>query len=220
MKGKTIIFPHVPKSGGTSLKIQLEQSGLKTFMDYDWPPGLSPWLRKNSDRRNAEFKLLDFSNFDLVFGHFPIERYDSGDYRYVALVRDPYDRVISQLNYLFFRARKTPPLPDVRALAQLLESGELSPSEWVRKHGPHAMYRQYLGYWPRERFALVGDTSGYGDFIEGLRELLGIQLDAGVRERQSQGTEFEISWYEEKRIRWFLREEYKWYKEFTRGISR
>lgn len=33
----TIIFPHIPKSAGTSLKTQLEQSHLKLFLDYDHP---------------------------------------------------------------------------------------------------------------------------------------------------------------------------------------
>lgn len=220
MKRKTVIFPHVPKSGGTSLKVQIEQSRLKTFMDYDSPPGVSPWLRKNSDRRNAEFALLDFSNFDLVFGHFPIDRYDSDKYQYVALVRDPYSRLVSQLNYLLNRvATGVHHAANIVTLAKLLESGELTPSQWVRKHGAQSIYRSFLSYWPREKFALIGDTAHYADFIHGFNELTGIQLDAGVRERQSQGTAIEISNAEEQRIRRFLRDEYKWYDAFVLSSS-
>src|SRR5690606_1547202 len=126
---------------------------------------------------------LDFSNFDLVFGHFPIERYlcDDDRYQYVALVRDPYSRIVCQLKYLFYRAKHVPNAePSVRALAKLFESGELTPSDWVRKHGAWKMYQQYLAYWPRSRFTLVGDTSRYQEFTDQLNELAGIQIDPSV----------------------------------------
>jgi hypothetical protein len=215
MKGETIIFPHVPKAGGTSIKTQIEQSGLKTFMDYDAPPGSALWPRMHCERRNAECRLLDFGNFDIVFGHFPVERYDRPNYRYVALVRDPYSRIISQLNYLIARARKGPRAdPQVGVMARLLESGELSPVEWVKKNGLHSLYKQYLGYWDRKRFALVGDTSQYPEFVDQLNEMTGIQLDPGVRERQGAGALLEVSAEEEKAIRWWLRNEYEWYEAF------
>jgi hypothetical protein len=216
MKGDTIIFPHVPKAGGTSIKTQIEQSGLKTFMDYDAPPGVALWPRMQSERRNTECGLLDFSNFDIVFGHFPVERYDRPGYRYVALVRDPYSRIISQLNYLISRARKGPRAdPQVAITAKLLESGELSPSEWVKRYGLRSIYRQYLGYWPKERFSIVGDTSRYASFVEQLGEMTGITLDPEVRERQNQGSLLEVTDAEEKKIRWWLRDEYDWYNAFV-----
>lgn len=92
----TYIFPHVPKTGGSNIKKLLCESSLKVFLDYEFPPRIEPYHAKNCLRRNREFSLIDFSPFDIVFGHFPIERYRSGRYEYIALLRHPVDRAISQ----------------------------------------------------------------------------------------------------------------------------
>ncbi|MEM9776078.1 MAG: hypothetical protein AAF902_15985, partial [Chloroflexota bacterium] len=52
---KCIIFPHIPKCGGTSLKKQFDKSNLKVFYDYEFPPNNRlKYFQKLCDRRNWE----------------------------------------------------------------------------------------------------------------------------------------------------------------------
>lgn len=235
----TIIFPHVPKVGGTSILAQLRDSGLKVYIDYDAPPTVQPWHKRQCERRNAEARLLDFSAFDVVFGHFPIARYD-GDrgYDYVALTRDPFKRVVSDLNFMYRFEGRNPEHPrttdesgklldastghkrqlegmtgNSAAVLGRIKSGELPIDRFLNSSGRARYYDLYLGHWPRERFALVGDMSDYAGFLDRLGQKLGITLDAGVVERKGE-QHLEISPELEKRMRYLLRADYDWYNRF------
>lgn len=209
---KTIIFPHVPKTGGTTIHTQLKDSGLNLFLDYDAIPGLGKGLSENSQRRNKEFSNLDFSAFDIVFGHFPIERYQRDNYQYIAFVREPYARFVSQYNYLMSRDEPhgSGP-PHVTAQTRKLRSGEFTLVTWARRFGMFETYKLYLSYWPAERFALIGETSRFAEFAEQFRKLTGVMLDVEVKERQNTRAPYPISPEDEAQIRKLLRNEYAWY---------
>lgn len=239
----TVIFPHVPKVGGTTILRQLRESGLKVYVDYDAPPTVHPWHKRQCERRNAEAQLLDFSAFDVVFGHFPIARYDSErGYSYVALTRDPFKRVVSDLNFMYRFEGRNPEQPittdasgkplqasaghkrqlegmtgNSAAVLGQIKSGELPIDKFLNGSGRARYYDMYLGHWPRERFALVGDMSDYAGFLDGLGKLLGIGFSAGVVERKGQ-QHLDITPEQEKRMRYLLRGDYDWYNRFH-GIA-
>lgn len=104
-KNNTVIFPHIPKCGGTTIKSQLKNQASNVFLDYDRPPVHAGYGKKMCDRRNHEASFIDFSGCDLIFGHFPIERYTSEKNQYVALCRDSYDRCLSHVNFLMSAIR-------------------------------------------------------------------------------------------------------------------
>jgi len=235
----TIIFPHVPKVGGTSILKQLRESGLKVFVDYDAPPTVHPWHQRQCERRNAEARLLDFSAFDVVFGHFPVERYD-GDrgYTYVALTRDPFKRVVSDLNFMFRFEGRNPEQPATTddagntltasvghrrqlegmtgnspAVLERIRSGDLPIDKHLNGSGRARYYKLYLNHWPRERFGLVGDMSDYPGFLDRLGKLLRVQLSADVVERKGE-QRLTIDPEQEERIRYLLRDDYAWYNQF------
>lgn len=217
MTRTTYIFPHIPKCAGTSIQKQLEASGLRVFFDYEAPPGLADWHKRRCERRNADFDLLDFSAFDVVFGHFPILRYQRPNYRYIAQLRDPYERAISHYAYQISRHEKGLNLDPAaaRSIAQLA-SGEVSFATWLSRIGASQLYSLYLDRWPREKFTLVGDARRYSEFLADLGELLGISLDVAVQERpRDTSIELNISEDEEKRARALLREETEYYRSMT-----
>ena len=100
MNKNCFIFPHFAKCGGSSLRNQLENSNLNVYFDYEFPMHPSnKWMIEAAKRRNTETTLLNFENFDLVFGHFPISRYQRPEYRYIALMRHPIKRAVSHFFY-------------------------------------------------------------------------------------------------------------------------
>lgn len=217
----TFIFPHIPKSGGTSLKVQLEQAGLKVFFDYDAPPGPTAAQKSFEQRRNREYSLLDFSPFDLVFGHFPIVRYSRPDYRYIALVRDPLERAASHYFYQIQRSREGN--RNLRgknlAFAGNLASGTTTFPEFCEHLKLDRIYGRYLDYRRRGEFALIGDTSRYSEFVQGLNELLGTRLNADVWERK--GTDMNllrIPSHELNEARELMQRETMWYRALT-GVA-
>lgn len=213
---KTIIFPHVPKTGGTTIQDQLKETDLRVYHDSDAVPGKSRWVRDNVARRNLECSFLDFSPFDLVYGHFPVERYDSDRYAHVALVRDPVDRAISHYLYAIWRYRNRPNLAaEQRANLKAVGEGEVDFLEFIRQHRMNKFYKQFLGYWDKSRFILIGDTSRYGEFIGQLNELLGTSFTASVQRRKREDTAFALSAEEEKAARKYLADECAWYEAFV-----
>lgn len=208
LRDMTYVFPHVPKCGGTSLLKNLQQTGLALFLDYDAIVG--PPMH----RRNAEFARLDFSPFDVIYGHFPVNRYQGSKYQYVALVRDPIERSISSFHYVGSRASK--PSVYLGEMAKRIAAGEVSFLEYLRA-APHArrIYAHFLQYWPRDRFVLVGTTERYGEFLDRLSSLLRVPLSNDIKERMS-GRTLELSGKELLEAREILAHEYHWYQAFTR----
>jgi hypothetical protein len=212
MEKRPIVFPHVPKCGGTSLLTHLKESGLNVLYDYE------AWVGPASDKKNETSVGADFSGYDVIYGHFPITRYDGPDFRYVALVRDPVERAIS--NYIFHRemSRQFPDGKDFYTrLGKWIDRGELSFVEYLNvAPDMKVVYERFMGYWSPRRFSLIGTTENYDAFLKGLSDLTGVMFENTIRERKRQE---DISLTREDRIkaRMWLRLEYKWYDEFIKG---
>jgi hypothetical protein len=212
---QTIIFPHVPKAGGTSIKVQLEQSGLKVLMDYRAGPGNTQWHRRKHRIWERRLREMSLSDYDVVFGHFPVMRYRGPQYRYVALVRDPVERTVSQYFYHISRSTMTHLKPQRLAFYQAVASGRIGFLDYCRRTNCANIYKQYLGRWPSERFLLVGDTHDYGDFVDRFNRLFGTKLteDVHLRKREEQAST--VSEADMAKLRELLKDEIDWYGGFV-----
>jgi hypothetical protein len=189
----------------------LKESGLNVLLDYE------AWVGPNSVKKNEDSVGADFSAYDVIYGHFPIGRYNGPDFRYVALVRDPIERAIS--NYIFHRemSRLYPDGKDFYTrLGRWIDRGELSFVEYLNV-GPDmkVIYERFMEYWSPRRFSLIGTTDRYDRFLEGLSDLTGVRFENTIRERKRED-DIELTREERIRARMLLRLEYKWYDEFIK----
>ena len=211
----TIIFPHVPKAGGTSIKVQLEKSDINVLLDYKAPPGDSSWHAQKKSVWDRRLSWTDLESYDLVFGHFPVTRYVGNGYRYIALVRDPVERTISQYFYHIHRAGLPHLKPNRKRFYQAVASGRIGFLDYCRRTNCANIYKLHLDRWDRDKFLLIGDTSRYGEFVENFNRLLGTELTDNTHLRRREETPREISASEIAELKVMLKDEIEWYQRFT-----
>ena len=219
----TYIFPHVPKTGGTSLRKVFEESDLVTYFDYEFPPSVQPLKSRNCERRNSETSHLDFSVFDMVFGHFPKERYSSEKYEYITLLRHPVDRAISHFfywkNYVpeKKKANGTKVHQSRNLVIQDIRDGNCSFSEFLKRSRINKVYEGYFGYENTQDFKLVGFQHDYDKFYSSLCLLLDVpevvpevkkknlfkeELSKSELVKAERILKDEIEWFEKQRTIW------------------
>ncbi len=214
----TLIVPHIPKSGGTSIAVQLKaHDESKVFLDYQAPPGRAPIHQQKVDEVNRWVAARDFSGFTMVFGHFPISRYVGPRYKYAVLVRDPLKRAISEYNYIITRRKKGVRLaPNSAVMADQLISGEVSFANWVYR-GKIGVYDLYLHHWPASRFTLIGTMDRYAQYCEKLSKLIGMEIDPNVHERSVRGEEPAMTGDDRALLDLALADDYAWYNQFIKS---
>lgn len=208
-----LIFPHIPKCSGSSLRVQFESSPLKVYFDYDKPPHDKGFFQKECEKRNRDASMLDFGAFDLVFGHFPIQRYNRKSYQHIALLRHPVERAISH----FFYWKNI--LPESNKLAlhrnpviSEIKNGSVGFLDFIRSTKCSSTYSSYLGTMAPEKFLLVGFTEEYENFLNDLSRILKIELTTNVRLRESVKDELDNS--ELSQARDILKDDIRLYELF------
>lgn len=189
MKTNCIIFPHIPKCGGTSLKKQFEESNLKVFFDYEFPPNSTQkYYNDLCERRNKESSYVDFGGCDLVFGHFPISRYKQKKYTYITLLRSPVERAWSQYNYFKEIPEINLPVALVRyPIISEIRKGNVNFLDFLKLNNMDSFYRNFLDSLDPSDYLLVGFSDKYDSFSLQLSEILNIKFDANIRERKGSG---------------------------------
>jgi hypothetical protein len=219
LKSRTVIFPHIPKCAGTSLKAAFENSKLNVFFDYDHPPSVRIYYRNSCERRNREFQNLDFSAFDLVYGHFPMKRYSRDTYCKVCLLRHPLDRAISHYNYFKYNVpwENTIAFAKEPSLKEIKED-RLSFFDFLAKDKLNHFYALYL---ERELYGydLVGFVDEMETFLPLLCDLLGIRLNNLPFERRTRSKDT-VPQDELERARDFLCEDTAFYDAMKQIYSK
>lgn len=210
-----IVFPHIPKCGGSTVRHFLEQSGKRVFFDYDHPPSRVQWYRGGSEQRDRDFSLLDFSPFDVVYGHFPLKRYMTGD-RVVLLLRHPVERLIS--NYYYWK--DILPVTNRPAIARspeimAVKSGEMDIVEFAKRLKLGTVLEMYTDYVDTRNFMFVGFTDRLDDLLAKLADALGCDA-ASPQPQRVNGAKGEVSDEAIARLTGIARADIDWYEEQRR----
>lgn len=105
MENQTVIFMHIPKTGGQTLRSVVEQNYKEGDVFRCYPtnpkyPNLEDF-KNISDQEKERMKI--------IIGHidYGIHNYISHDYRgYITMMRDPVDRVISSYQHVMRNSEK------------------------------------------------------------------------------------------------------------------
>ncbi len=93
----TLIFQHIPKTAGTSLKplVTAQFERKRSFICGSSDGVLKDFIGLKADRRNE---------LELLFGHvdYGIHKHFNKDTKYIAFLRDPVERVVSHYYFIKF----------------------------------------------------------------------------------------------------------------------
>lgn len=155
-----IVFPHVPKTGGSSIRSALQQRlGPRLLLDYDHSPMRVEGARPAPLASDEAMALA--GDYDMVYGHFAADRYQALNGRVAMFFRNPRDRVLSHYHYQQAKGR--------------MESVSLA--DFLQRPNQMAVYSRFLGCVPISDLAFVGITEAFSDSLRLFRAVFGIDLD-------------------------------------------
>jgi hypothetical protein len=187
------IFNHIPKTGGASMYRLLGQ--------LIGQERLSPHLKFNEEVR-YEVSAADYEKYFVIYGHLGVIWNDivGPGRRWMTILRDPVERVLSQYYYWRNMVPRSPHLPHVNG-AQTLSLGEFVRSRdymalqanenvqtWCladdlrlpyRKLAPSdalGVAKQHLA----ERFAFIGIAEDYAGSVQRLCRLLEVPYPESI----------------------------------------
>lgn len=204
-------FPHVPKVAGTYIGKSLSKNH-KVFRDYDHPPETKrKFFIDRCNQRNADFIDLDFSKFDVIFGHFPIKRYNP-DYPRIAFIRDPIDRIISHFNYWKYLIPET----NLKAFAKnpIIREVKRGTVDVVDMAVDLKLNLQYQVYFERsapESFAVAGFFDQMEIFSQRIHDNYNLNIDDSVSRFRENSTKDPVSKEERDKLARICKDDIDWY---------
>jgi len=176
MPEQPLIFIHLPKTAGTSLRkiVRKNYRSRELFFVYNRHP------RFNSTEDLWNFGPEDFKKYKVIMGHFPFNKklFPFEDRRFVTIIRDPVQRAISYYHHVMNRAQWR---GNELSLADYMESsGDIQfQNHQVRllagmKRNP--ITEKHLERAIRnieEQFLFVGTSEKFARSVEHLHDILG-----------------------------------------------
>jgi hypothetical protein len=178
-----IVFPHIPKCAGSSLRDQLIRRK-HVYLDYlNHPTWVDEKDKRRGRRQQRELQeRLAKLNEWVVFGHFASSAYDHLPYDLkIVLLRDPLERAVSHFHYI----RDT--LPD-RPITRRrhhevapIKEGRMSLDEFLELEHIRLFYSNYyLKNLQLNERVIVLSVEDLGQSLEKLANRCGLSLSASV----------------------------------------
>jgi len=163
----TLVFSHVPKTAGTSLRATLTSQFRKRKVLLDYGPEsdfTSDAVRHLIYEENDFYKFGEYlrkKRIKLVAGHFDSYRYAPlvGSQNVISVIREPSSRILSEYKHL-----------------QRMGRYNNSFDSFIKENGSINKQVKWLGNIKLPLLGFVGITESYGSSIDLLNKLYGLKL--------------------------------------------
>ena len=176
---KKFIYIHIPKAAGTSMflifksafgkerifrDITFKKEHKLTFgrMEELLPPGFVNRFVMSDRSYPRNIRNFDKINFDIILGHFTIDKYKHIGWPFVTFMRDPIDRLLSE--YVIWRNR--------------FQNERESLTDFAA-HNPNLMTWMIGGDLKRLKF--VGIVERFEESVEKLSNILEVPLQGKIK---------------------------------------
>jgi hypothetical protein len=164
---REIVFVHIPKTAGTSLRNTLERAAADhtILRDYGMAPETSPALYNLVHVQKKPLQLREVFDKEkhgvLLSGHFPAHRYWEifRPKSFITFIRDPVDRVISEHNHFVSHQGWITPLDEFAATPRFRN-----------------VMSKFLARVNLKRFGFIGIMENFDADIPALGRFLGTKL--------------------------------------------
>lgn len=159
-----IVFPHVPKTGGTSFYKALRRSLGDRLCQRSLT--FAPTRSVSGVQREMESIRLFLTqqklrkSFDVIYGHFSADLFRYVNAPVGMFFREPVARVVSEYHYK-------------RAKGRLSDT---SLEDFSNSEAQMRLYASYLGRMPIEGLAFVGLTERYAESLQLFHRIFGLKL--------------------------------------------
>lgn len=178
-----IVFPHIPKCAGTSIKFQIESRD-DVYFDYFNHP---TWICQSDksvgegEQKKLKAKLAKLEDW-FVFGHFSACAYDDTPYDLkILILRDPLERAVSHFHYVQQTLPDTEVTRRRHSEVSLIKDGRMSMEEFAElDHIQHFYGRYYLRGVALDSRLIIFSIDNLQDACKKISEACQIELKHSV----------------------------------------
>jgi hypothetical protein len=200
---RKMIFVHVPKTGGTTMKHILKNIYGQGFRsDKTEYSNMRQVLRGDKKKPSPYNYKKGFDKFSCVIGHFPLSKYEwlKNDRLFVTWLRDPIERMISM-----FTKRKE--MGFMRGMPDFMD---IDIFEYSRRM-PRS-YEIYLDR-PLDMLDFIGFTETYNKSLKEMESMLGKKAGRFKRQNVTTWDKLIYSDDEKEQLREILKSDYNIYNK-------
>jgi len=169
-----LIFVHIPKTAGTTIKNSLLKHFQKDiYLDYNKP--LSDDIKSRAKRAVDYILKYNRKKYACIFGHFQAKKYKFiKNARYCTFLRDPIDSLCSHYFYWQYN-------PDFsNSMCRKLHTENMSLPEFANLHLQRHFYSFFLKGIKLKSFDYIGIFEYFQESIDLFHDTFGIKIENKV----------------------------------------